>query len=148
MNSKKRMVMILFLLITVIVVGCGKTHQQGEPDVVNTITTNYGEEYSVESITVVANRDEIGDKTAFASKLVDMYKENSFQSVQFSTERGYAASLHMKVYLWKDEIEGNEPVMTVEYSPVDGAKSCDVVNNPEQYQLYIDGEPAEYQSSI
>jgi hypothetical protein len=148
MNRKKRMVMILMLLITVTAIGCGKSHQQGEPDVVNTITTNYGEDYSEESIKVVANRDTIEDKAAFASKLVDMYKENSFQSVQFSTDRGYATSLHMKVYLWKDEIEGNKPFMTVDYSPIEGADHCDVVHNPDQYQLYIDGEPAEYQSSI
>ena len=30
-------------------------------------------------------------------------------------DRGYATSLDMRVYLWRDEVEGNAPIMTVEY---------------------------------
>lgn len=46
-----------------------------------------------------------------ADDIVKKCKDNSFQSVRFSTDYGYATSLNLRVYLWEDEIEGQEPVM-------------------------------------
>jgi hypothetical protein len=148
MKSMKRRIyqgIISVFLIMMLATGCRQTHKEGEPDVVNSITTNYGETYFVEYMKVVANRDEIEDKAAFASKLVDMYKEDSFETVKFSRDEGYAASLTMAVYLWKDEIEGNDPVMVVEYSSIDNESDCDVVNDPDNYQLLVDGEVVTYE---
>ena len=54
-----------------------------------------------------------------ADDIVKKCKDNSFQSVRFSTDYGYATSLNLRVYLWEDEIEGQEPVMVVEYKPVE-----------------------------
>jgi len=34
-----------------------------------------------------------------------MYKDDSFHSTKFSTDRGYATSLDMNIYLWKEDIE-------------------------------------------
>lgn len=93
-----------------------------------------------ENLVIVANRDEIGDKVEFAKLLVKMCQENSFQSIKFSTDVGYATSLDMRVYLWKDEIEGNEPLMIVQFEPVARNQGYDIVNNPEMYELYADGE--------
>lgn len=45
-----------------------------------------------------------------------MCKENSFHTIKFSTDRGYATSVNMRVYLWKEDIERNDPVMVVEYN--------------------------------
>ena len=33
-----------------------------------------------------------------------------------------------------------EPVMTAEYRPVEYGKDYDVVDNPDKFQLYIDGK--------
>ena len=63
----------------------------------------------------------------------------SFHSTKFSTDRGYATSLDMNIYLWKEDIEDGESVMTAEYRPVEYGKDYDVVNNPDKFQLYIDG---------
>ena len=113
-------------------------HKEGEPDVVGTFSVNRDE-----NITVVANRGHIGDKEAFARELLQMYKDDSFYSTKFSTDRGYATSLDMNIYLWKEDIEDGESVMTAEYRPVEYGKDYDVVNNPDKFQLYIDGKEVE-----
>lgn len=72
--------------------------------------------------------------------LYNFVKLCSFQSIKFSTDDGYATSLDMRVYLWRDEIEGNDPVMIVEFEPVDRNQDYDIVNDPDMYELYVDGE--------
>ena len=46
----------------------------------------------------------------------------------------------MNIYLWKEDIEDGESVMTAEYRPVEYGNDYDVVNNPDKFQLYIDGK--------
>ena len=101
------------------------SHKEGEPDVVGTFSVNRDE-----NITVVANREDIEDREAFARKLLQMYKDDSFHSTKFSTDRGYATSIDMHIYLWKEDIEDGESVMTAEYRSVEYGKDYDVVNNP------------------
>ena len=40
----------------------------------------------------------------------------------------------------KEDIEDGESVMTAEYRPIEYGKDYDVVNNPDKFQLYIDGK--------
>ena len=49
----------------------------------------------------------------------------------------------MNIYLWKEDIEDGESVMTAEYRPVEYGKEYDVVNHPDKFQLYIDGKKVE-----
>lgn len=93
-----------------------------------------------EILMVVANRDQIEVKEDFAKHLVEKCKDNFFQSIKFSTDYGYATSLDPRVYLWKDEIEGHDPVRVVEYKPAEWGKDYDIVHNPDKFQLYVDGE--------
>ena len=92
---------------------------------------------------MVANREDIEDREAFARKLLQMYKDDSFHSTKFSTDHGYATSLDMYIYLWKEDIEEGESVMTADYRPIEYGKDYDVVNNPDKFQLYIDGKEVE-----
>ena len=46
----------------------------------------------------------------------------------------------LTIYLWKEDIEDGASVMTVEYRPVEYGKDYDVVNNPDIFELYIDGK--------
>ena len=131
--------MLLALFICCIVSGCS-SKKEGEPDLLSSFSVNRDE-----NLVVIANRDEIEDKDEFARLLVRMCKENAFQSIKFSTDRGYATSLDMSVYLWWDEVEGNDPVMTVEYKPEEWNQEYDIVNNPEEFRLYVDGELVENQ---
>lgn len=137
---------MIVTLLSVALLACGKTevsddvaHIAGEPDVINSIRSG-----NDERITVVANRDEIEDKEEFARMLVNMCQENSFKTIKFSTDFGYATKLNMRVYLWRDEIEGKEPVMTVDFEPIDWKQEYDIVNNPEEFELYVDGELVEF----
>ena len=125
---------VLALLVCCIGSGCNNK-KEGEPDLLSSFSMNRDE-----NLVVIANRDEIEDKDEFARLLVRMCKENSFQSIKFSTDRGYATSLDMRVYLWRDEVEGNDPVMVVEYKSDDWNQQYDIVRNPEKFMLYVDGE--------
>lgn len=65
-----------------------------------------------------------------------MCRENSFHTIKFSTDRGYATSVNMRVYLWKDEIEGNEPVMVVEYKTTGYGEEYDIVHDQSSLFVY------------
>lgn len=133
-SRNSRRFMLLALLICCICSGCSNK-KEGKPDLLSSFSMNRDE-----NLVVIANRNEIEDKAEFARQLVLMCKENSFQSIKFSTDRGYATSLDMRVYLWRDEVEDNDPVMTVEYKPDEWNQEYDIVNNPEEFRLYVDGE--------
>lgn len=125
---------VLALLVCCIGSGCSNK-TEGEPDLLNSFSMNRDE-----NLVVIANRDKIEDKDEFARLLVRMCKENSFHSIKFSTDRGYATSLDMRVYLWSDEVEGNDPVMTVEYKPEEWNRNYDIINNSDEFSLYVDGK--------
>ncbi|WP_242973286.1 hypothetical protein [Mediterraneibacter gnavus] len=136
---KKFFGVLSITLLVAFLVACGNNdenaHIPGEPDVISSIRSN-----NDENLVVIANRDEIEDKVEFAKLLVKMCQDNSFQTIKFSTDFGYATSLDMRVYLWKDEVEGNDPIMTVEFKPIEWNQEYDIVNNPEMFELYVDGE--------
>lgn len=136
--KRKNHTLLSLLLVAVFVSGCAQKHREGEPDVIRSMKMNQDE-----TLTVVANRKHIEDKEDFAKLLVNKCKDNSFQSVRFSTDYGYATSLNLRVYLWEDEIEGQEPEMVVEYKPVEWGRNYDIVNDPEKFQMYVDGEAIE-----
>lgn len=125
---------LLALIVSCIGIGCG-SQKEGEPDLFSSFSINRDE-----NLVVIANRNKIDDKDEFARQLVRMCKENSFHSIKFSTDRGYATSLDMRVYLWRGEVEGNDPVMVVEYKSDDWNQQYDIVRNPEKFKLYVDGE--------
>lgn len=108
------------------------------PDVVSSFSINRDD-----NLTVVANRDHIEDKEEFVRLLLKKCRENSFHSTKFSTDYGYATSLDMSVYFWKEDIEDGEPVMTVEYHLVEYGKDYDIVNNPNEFQFYVDEKEIE-----
>ena len=137
--NKKRICIVCVIMVFGIMAGCFleekyENHIPMEPDVVSSISMNQ-DQY----LTIVANRDKIEDKEEFAELLVKMCRENSFHTIKFSTDRGYATSVNMRVYLGKDEIEGNEPVMVVEYKTTGYGEEYDIVHDPEQFDLFIDG---------
>lgn len=133
--KRKEYTILCLILIMLVLSGCGQKHKEGEPDVISSTKTNLDE-----MLTVVANRNLIEDREEFAKLLIRKCKDNSFQSIKFSTDYGYATSLNLRIYLWEDEIEGKEPVMVVKYIPVEWGKEYDIVHDPEKFQMYIDGE--------
>lgn len=76
--KKKIIVIISVAAILMVAAGSiyGKTssdRKQGDPDVVGSFAMNRDE-----NLTVVANRDEITDREAFAKQLLQMCRDNSF----------------------------------------------------------------------
>jgi hypothetical protein len=58
-----------------------------------------------------------------------MYKENSFHSIKFSTDHGYATSLDMTVYSWKEDIENGKSIMQIEFRPIEYGKDYDIADD-------------------
>ena len=106
-----------------------------EPDVVSSISMNR-DQY----LTVVANRNRIEDKEEFAKLLVKMCRENSFHTIKFSTDRGYATEIHMQVYLCEEDIEDANVVMEIDYVQRECNEKYDIYYYPEEFVLYVDGE--------
>ena len=103
-----------------------------EPDLVNSISSN--RDYR---LTVIANRNKIEDKEAFAEKLIQMCRDNSFKTIRFSTDFGYATELRMTVYLTEADWKNGESVMDVAYTQESLAREYDIVNNPEKFELTV-----------
>ena len=138
--TKKRICIVCVIMVFGIMTGYlfEKKSEENipmEPDVVSSINMNR-DQYLI----VVANRDKIEDKEEFAELLVQMCRDNSFHTIKFSTDRGYATGLNMRVYLWENDVEENNPVMVVEYSPDVYGGDFDIVNDPKQFGLFIDGK--------
>lgn len=131
--SVAMIVISMFLLI-----GSGSANKgvytDGVPDVISSISFNKDT-----NLTVIANRNEIANKEEFAKLLIKMCQENSFKSIKFSTDTGYATSLNMSVYCWRDDIGEKDSVMRVEFRPVELNRDYDIVNNSEKFKLYVDG---------
>ena len=126
--KKKIITVISGAVILIIAAGSiyGKpesSHKEGEPDVVGTFSVNLDE-----NLTVIANRKNIEDREAFARELLQMYKDDSFHSTKFSTDRGYATRLDMNIYLWKEDIE-NEMFYNADWSGVNISEFIGILND-------------------
>lgn len=118
--------------------GCGEEHIPTDPDVVSSISMER-DQY----LTVIANRAKIENKEEFAWELIEMCQNNSFHTIKLSTDSGYATSLHMNVYLWKDEVEEQQSVMEIKYEPDVFDMDYDIINDSEHFKLYVDGNLVE-----
>ena len=113
-RKKWKMVVAVVLVVAVMVgsdLDWNEKRVEGEPDVVSSMIVN-NEQY----LTVVANRNEIENEEEFKKLLIRMYEENSFHSVKFSTDLVDPEKVHVKVYLWKEDIKKNEPRMLIEHN--------------------------------
>ena len=135
---KKLFSTAMIVISMFVLIGCGTVkkgvHTEGVPDVISSISFNKDT-----NLTVIANRNEIEDKVEFAKLLVKMCQENSFKSIRFSTDSGYATSLNMSVYCWQDDIGEKDSVMKVEFRPAELNWDYDIVNHSEKFELYVDG---------
>lgn len=141
--NEKRICIVCVIMIFVIMTGYHfekKSEEEisMEPDVVSSISMNR-DQYLI----VIANRDRIEDKEEFAKLLVKMCRENSFHTIKFSTDRGYAAGIHMQVYLCEEDIEEANIVMKIDFVQREHNEKYDICNNPEEFELHVDGEVVE-----
>ena len=94
---------------------------------------------------VVANSDRIDNKEAFARKIIQMCRENSFHTIRFSTDiNGYPRGLTITVYLNRRGVEKNEPVCEIDFRTEEYREDWDIKNNVEHFQLYLDGKEIDF----
>ncbi len=112
----------------------------GIPDAVSSVSSG-GWQY----LKVVANSDRIDDKEAFARKVIQMCRENSFHSIRFSTDiNGYPSGLSITVYLKRKDLEKGRPVCEIEFRTEEYVEDCNIKDDVEQFHLYLDGEEIEF----
>lgn len=121
-RTKWKMV-VAVVLVVAIIIGIGlegeERRVEGEPDVISSMIVN-NEQY----LTVVANRNEIENEEEFTKLLIKMYEENSFHSVKFSTDLADPEKVYMKVYLRKEDIKKEKPILLIKYQSKDDSMSC------------------------
>ena len=112
----------------------------GIPDAVSSVSSG-GRQY----LKVVANSDRIDDKEAFARKVIQMCRENSFHSIRFSTDiNGYPSGLSITVYLKRKDLENGRPVCEIEFRTEEYMEDCNIKDDVEQFHLYLDGEEIKF----
>lgn len=133
---KRKKFIILSLIVAILSLSsCEQKRVEGEPDVISSMKTNQDER-----LIIIANRNQINNKEDFAEYLIKKCKENTFKTIKFSIDYGYATSLYLSVYLWEDQVNGREPVMVVEYLPDEWGQEYDIFHDPEKFQMYIEGK--------
>ena len=98
--AKKRICIVWAIIVLSIMIGYffEKKYEEGIPmelDVVSSISMDWDQNF-----TMVANWDKIEDKEEFAELLVQMFRENSFYTIKFSKDKGYATEIYKRVYLY------------------------------------------------
>lgn len=132
----KKILVLVGTMLIFMFCGC---HSVSEPDCIGSmvIDGNY-------DLQIVANCSHIKDKASFATLLYEKCKENTFRSTIFSYDiTGYPRKLTMDVYLRKNDVKKDEPIMRIEFHPDEREKECNIKDNPEEYVLYINGQKIE-----
>ena len=117
-----------------------KESHSGIPDAVSSVSSN-----NWQYLKVVANSSRIDDKEAFARKVIQMCRENSFHSIRFSTDiNGYPKGVNITVYLNRKDLEKGEAVCEIEFRTEGYREDCDIKNDVEQFHLYLDGAEIDF----
>ena len=117
-----------------------KESHSGIPDAVSSVSSNIWQ-----YLKVVANSSRIDDKEAFARKVIQMCRENSFHSIRFSTDiNGYPSGVDITVYLNRKDLEKGEAVCEIEFRTEGYREDCDIKNDVEQFHLYLDGTEIDF----
>lgn len=142
MKNKKKGFMGIWVLvrITVIVAGGIKRNQEKSesyseiPDVVSSFASN--KDYH---LLVISNSSAITDKEELSKKIIEMCRNNSFQSMIFSTDiNGYPGSLDIDVYLQKEDIGKKNAELKIQFQPDEWNADYNIRDDIEHYRLYVD----------
>ena len=131
----KRIVVLIGIIL--ILSACGMEKQSATqmlPDCVNSIESNG--EYK---LAIIANRNIIEDKEAFAKQLIEQVRTNDFKTIYFSYDlSGYPTSLDMMVYLNEDEWDKGNSVMEISLRQENWKDGYNIVDDLEKFKLEID----------
>lgn len=106
----------------------------GVPDAVSSSVS--GTEYR---LIVTANAQRIEDEDAFAKEILQMCRENSFQSLKLSTDvTGWPTVLNVTVYLHRSDVGKKEPEMRISFVPPGREEAYDIGHDAEKYRIIIE----------
>lgn len=130
----KRIGIVLLILLIFVVSWGGKRNTQSDiPDCV--ISNSMNDDYS---LTIIANREEIEDKEAYAKELIEQVRNNGFKTIMFSFEEtGYPTSLDMTVYLNEKDWKNHTSVMSVSLRQQNILDGFNIVDNLDKFQMEI-----------
>lgn len=147
-QKQKQKAAAVLLAVLFLLCGAGRWYRQwqadhtGMPDAVSSRMEN--RECFLD---VIANADRIEDTEGFARNVIQMCRENSFRSIRLSTDLyGYPERLEINVYLHREEVNKEEPVMRIRYEPAEdpvegeGGEKYNIKDHAEKYKLYVDGK--------
>lgn len=143
-KRKKQIIVRLYMLFLMMcIIHCAvfcysgwKESHSGIPDVVSSILRNRSCD-----LTVVANSNKIDDKEAFAREVIQMCRQNSFQSVKLSTDiNGYPFDLDITVYLNRKDVERNKLACKIGFHTKENTEDYDIKNDVKKFYLYLDGK--------
>lgn len=137
-----RRILLLLMLSVLLCTACVNEPAEvyGEPDVAGTMVTTFsdgsGSRPADYQLRIIANRSKIENEEEFAEQVLQMFRENKFQSVQFSFDMGRPIGLYADVYLTEQEMELGDVAMTIDYVQDDGLQYS-LLENPEEFEMRI-----------
>lgn len=147
-RKRKQKAGVILIAVFFLLCGAGSWYRQwqadhtGIPDAVSSRTEN-GQCF----LDVIANADRIEDTEGFAWTVIQMCRENSFRSIRLSTDLyGYPERLEINVYLHREEVNKEKPVLRIRYEPAEdfaegGSEGkYNIKDHREKYKLYVDGK--------
>lgn len=125
---------ISLLLVALLSIGCARSETQSDiPDCV--ISNSSNDDYS---LTIIANREGIEDKEAFAKELIEQVRNNGFRTIMFSFEEtGYPTSLDMTVYLSEKDWKKHTSAMSVSLRQQNILDGFNIVEHYDKFQMTI-----------
>ncbi len=125
---------ISLLLVALLSIGCARSETQSNiPDCV--ISNSSNDDYS---LTIIANREGIEDKEAFAKELIEQVRNNGFRTIMFSFEEtGYPTSLDMTVYLSEKDWKKHTSAMSVSLRQQNILDGFNIVEHYDKFQMTI-----------
>lgn len=141
---KQRWMRVGVIVIGVILALCTYRVMQREklsgiPDAINSYSSNRDLHLSV-----IANDDEIEEKELLAVRIIDMCRNNEFQTIKMSYDLEYPSSLSVSVYETEKAFEQNEVLFQLEFKTEEKEHSYNIVEDSDKYQLYLDGKLIPY----
>lgn len=137
MKKNQKILKILICIVSILIIGYQrKESQRLEIDAVSSVSMN-----DQEKLVIVANSNGIEDRIKLAKEVLRKYMDNSFQSIRLSTDlREDITCLQVSVYLKENQIKEYNPIMEIEYKLQRVSLEDDIWENPEQVEIFIDGE--------
>lgn len=137
----KRAAIIMLIVLSVFLLGCGenrqnKTDRPSTPECVGSV--NSARDYH---LTVLANRDVIEDKEAFARELIEQVRKDGFHKIKFCYEDtgGYPIGLEIRVYLWEEDWQdrNKDPYMIITFRQENMLDGYNIVEHNDKFQMNI-----------